>query len=149
MPRSPENGEMIGDVILRRYNRREMMRGTLVLAAIVTLFGPQVLAASKARAVASPDRFQFEEVEAGVDIDHHVADGYKARPLIRWGDKLFPRDPRGGVDALWNPDTSDNGWFACPDNACVDNEGRLWIATDQGDNWARTGRADGLYGLET
>jgi secreted PhoX family phosphatase len=31
----------------------------------------------------------------------------------------------------------------------VDNEGRLWIATDQGDNWARTGRADGLYGLET
>jgi uncharacterized protein len=38
MPRSPENGEMIGDVILRRYNRREMMRGTLVLAAIVTLF---------------------------------------------------------------------------------------------------------------
>ena len=50
MPRSPENGEMIGDVILRRYNRREMMRGTLGVAAIVTLFGPQVLAASKARA---------------------------------------------------------------------------------------------------
>jgi hypothetical protein len=41
IPRSPENGEMIGDVILRRYNRREMMRGTLGVAAIVTLFGPQ------------------------------------------------------------------------------------------------------------
>ena len=41
MPRSPENGEMIGDVILRRYNRRKMMRGTLVLAAIVTLFWHQ------------------------------------------------------------------------------------------------------------
>jgi uncharacterized protein len=66
--------------------------------------------------------------------------------LVRCGN---PRDPRGGVDALWNPATSDNGWFACPDNACIDNEGRLWIATDQGDNWARTGRADGLYGLET
>src|SRR5512147_2142159 len=90
IPRSPEHGEMIGDVILRRYNRREMMRGTLGVAAIATLFGPQVLAASKARAEASPDRFQFEEVEAGVDVDHHVADGYKARPLIRWGDKLFP-----------------------------------------------------------
>ena len=60
-----------------------------------------------------------------------------------------PHDPRGGVDALWNPATSDQGWFACPDNSCVDDEGRLWIATDQGDNWARTGRADGLYGLET
>jgi secreted PhoX family phosphatase len=81
---------MIGDVILRRYSRREMMRGTLGVAAIAALFGPQVLAASKARAEASPDRFRFEEVEAGVDVDHHVADGYKARPLIRWGDKLFP-----------------------------------------------------------
>jgi secreted PhoX family phosphatase len=90
IPRSPDHGEMIGDVILRRYNRREMMRGTLGVAAIATLFGPQVLAASKARAEASPDRFQFEEIEAGVDVDHHVADGYKARPLLRWGDKLFP-----------------------------------------------------------
>jgi secreted PhoX family phosphatase len=90
IPRSPDRGEMIGDVILRRYNRREMMRGTLGVAAIASLFGPQVLAASKARAEASPDRFQFEEVEAGVDVDHHVADGYKARALIRWGDKLFP-----------------------------------------------------------
>ena len=36
------------------------------------VIGPQVLVASKARAEASPDRFQFEEVEAGVDIDHHV-----------------------------------------------------------------------------
>jgi secreted PhoX family phosphatase len=93
IPRSPDHGEMLGDVILRRYNRREMMRGTLGGAAIATLFGPQVLAARKARAEASPDRFQFEEVEAGVDIDHHVADGYKARPLIRWGDKLFPDSP--------------------------------------------------------
>ena len=50
---------------------------------------------------------------------------------------------------LRNSATSDQGWFACPETSCVDNEGRLWVATDQGDNWARTGRADGLYGLET
>jgi len=49
---------------------------------------------------------------------------------------------------LWSPETSDNGWFACPDNATVDAQGRLWIATDQGDPWP-TGRADGLYALET
>ena len=83
IPHSPENGEMIGDVIRRRHNCREILRGTLGLAAIASLFGPQVLAASKTRAEASPDHFQFEEVAAGVDVDHHVADGYKARPLIR------------------------------------------------------------------
>src|SRR5215470_9587546 len=92
-PRSPQDGEMIGDVILRRYSRRDMMRGTLGVAAIAALFGPSVIAASRARAETYPDRFQFEEITAGVDIDHHVADGYKARPLLRWGDKLFPDSP--------------------------------------------------------
>jgi len=76
----------------------------------------------------------------------HAADTFTWDILVRCGN---PHDPRGGVDAWWNPATSDQGWFASPDNACVDDKGRLWIATDQGDNWARTGRADGLYGLET
>jgi secreted PhoX family phosphatase len=35
------------------------------------------------------------------------------------------------------------------DNVCADNQGRLWIATDQGEYWPRTGRSDGLYALET
>jgi secreted PhoX family phosphatase len=52
------------------------------------------------------------------------------------------------VGALWSPETSSNGWFGCPDNAAVDAEGRLWISTDQGEPWP-TGRADGLYALET
>ncbi len=63
--------------------------------------------------------------------------------LVRCGDPAVAE-----VGALWNPETSDNGWFACPDNAAVDAQGRLWIATDQGDPWP-TGRADGLYALET
>ncbi len=35
--------------------------------------------------------------------------------------------------------------FASPDNATVDSQGRLWIATDQGEGWPKTGKADGLY----
>jgi secreted PhoX family phosphatase len=31
----------------------------------------------------------------------------------------------------------------------VDNQGRLWVSTDQGEYWPRTGRSDGLYALET
>ncbi|MEZ0280283.1 PhoX family phosphatase, partial [Methyloceanibacter sp.] len=74
----------------------------------------------------------------------HAADVFSWEMLVRCGDPSV-----ASVGALWNPDTSSNGWFASPDNAAVDNRGRLWISTDQGDNWARTGRSDGLYALET
>ena len=73
----------------------------------------------------------------------HTAKTYNWEILVRCGDPAF-----GEVGALWNPATTDNGWFACPDNAAVDGEGRLWVATDQGQPWP-TGRADGLYLLET
>ena len=35
-----------------------------------------------------------------------------------------------------------------PDNLAFDNQGRMWIATD-GNTRKRTGRTDGLWGLET
>ena len=35
-----------------------------------------------------------------------------------------------------------------PDNCAIDSQGRLWIATD-GNNAKATGRADGLWALET
>ena len=50
---------------------------------------------------------------------------------------------------MWNPATSENGWFAAPDNAAVDHRGRLWITTDQGSGWSRSGTADGVWALET
>ncbi len=55
-----------------------------------------------------------------------------------------------GVAALWNPATSDNGWFSCPDNCAVDHQGRLWVATDQGKAWKKaSGSADGVWAVET
>ena len=50
LPRSPQEGEMIGDVILKRYSRREMMGGTLGVVAVASLFGPSLLSSSKAAA---------------------------------------------------------------------------------------------------
>jgi hypothetical protein len=92
-PRSPAAGETIGDVIMRRFNRREMMRGAFGVAATAALLGPAALAASKARAEDASDRFDFKEIEAGVDTNHHVAEGYRCKPLLRWGDALFPDSP--------------------------------------------------------
>jgi secreted PhoX family phosphatase len=65
--------------------------------------------------------------------------------LVKAGD---PADP--AVAALWNPATSAQGWFACPDNCAVDPQGRLWISTDQGKGWKKaSGGADGIWALET
>jgi len=68
-----------------------------------------------------------------------------------WGLLIQAGNPRDeGVAARWNPATSENGWFSCPDNCAIDHRGRLWIATDQGYNWKRaSGTADGLWALET
>ncbi|MGB6230804.1 MAG: PhoX family phosphatase, partial [Litorimonas sp.] len=61
--------------------------------------------------------------------------------LVRCGD---PEDP--SMDAMWNPLTSENGWFGSPDNCAVDPSGRLWVATDGNE---KTGAADGLWAMET
>jgi uncharacterized protein len=92
-PLSPPDRETIGDVIARRYSRREMMRGTLGVAAATALFGPALLAGRAAEAVGALDRFDFEEIAAGVDETHHVAEGYRADILLRWGDPLFADSP--------------------------------------------------------
>ncbi len=91
--RSPEDAETIGDVILRRFSRRDMMRGTLGVVASAALFGPAALAADQPSGEAQAGGFQFDEIEAGVDLTDHVADGYRARRLLRWGDPLFPDSP--------------------------------------------------------
>ena len=97
VPLSPARGDAIGDVILSRYSRRDIMRGTLGVVAAVSLFGPQALAAGEAKAVGIGGRFNFEEIEAGVDGSHHVAPGYRAQVLLRWGDPVFPEDRKSVV----------------------------------------------------
>ncbi|MEL6686127.1 MAG: PhoX family phosphatase [Pseudomonadota bacterium] len=61
--------------------------------------------------------------------------------LVRCGD---PSDP--AQDTLWNPETSENGWFGSPDNCAIDPSGRLWVSTDGNE---KTGAADGVWAMET
>jgi secreted PhoX family phosphatase len=73
----------------------------------------------------------------------HAADRFTWDILVQCGDPSIAT-----VGATFNPATSQNGWFGMPDNCAVDNMGRLWIATD-GNSSAKTGRADGIWALET
>jgi secreted PhoX family phosphatase len=84
--------ETIGDVIHRRFSRRDFLAGSLGVTAIAATVSPlALLAADEARANGSA--FNFTEVEAKVDADHAVAAGYDADILIRWGDPLFADAP--------------------------------------------------------
>ncbi|UWQ30947.1 PhoX family phosphatase [Leisingera sp. M523] len=83
-------------------------------------------------------------IEIKEDGGDHAATRGNWSILVKCGDPGI-----AAVGAEWNPETSDNGWFACPDNCAFDAEGRLWVATDQGSKWGKTGKSDGLYGVET
>ncbi|MGI9512164.1 MAG: PhoX family protein [Anderseniella sp.] len=83
-------------------------------------------------------------IEMSAPGHDHAADRFNWQILVRCGDPAVAE-----VGALWNPATSANGWFASPDNCTIDGDGRLWVATDQGKHWNKTGKADGLYAVDT
>jgi secreted PhoX family phosphatase len=84
----------MGEIIVSRFSRRDFLRGSLATAAIAATVSPLALvSADETRAAGSASRFSFREVEAGIDERHHVAEGYDADVLLRWGDALFPDSP--------------------------------------------------------
>ena len=83
----------MGEIIAARFSRRGLLKGALAVSAISATVSPlALLAADQARA-AGTSAFSFTEVEAGVDEKHHVAEGYDADILLRWGDPLFADAP--------------------------------------------------------
>lgn len=94
VPSNPSTGPTMGDLIDRRFGRRDVLRGTLAVTAIaaaapLAAFGPL-------RAEAQENlktKFDFKELEAGSDSRHHVADGHDADILIRWGDPVIKGAP--------------------------------------------------------
>ncbi len=83
-------------------------------------------------------------VEMVAPDNDHTADSYRWDILVQCGN---PAEPE--VKAVWNEAISANGWFASPDNCAISPAGVLWVATDQGGAWPKTGTADGLYALGT
>ena len=64
----------------------------------------------------------------------------------RWEILVKCGDPSDESNASWHVTTTDNGWFGSPDNAEVDEQGRLWVSTDGNQD---TGAADGIWMIET
>jgi len=79
----------------------------------------------------------------GAQADH-TADAFRWEIPVLAGDPSKPE-----VKAKYPTGVSRNGWFAAPDNLAFDPKGRLWIATDQGTAWPKSGIADGVWACET
>lgn len=90
IPSNPSTEPTLGDVINRRFGRRNVMRGMLATSVMASTFGPSLLAKDSQAATAS---FSFDEIAHGVDETHHVAKGYEAEVLIRWGDPVTADAP--------------------------------------------------------
>ncbi|NNG05400.1 MAG: PhoX family phosphatase, partial [Inquilinus sp.] len=90
-PTTRSSTPTIGDVINTRFGRRDVMRGALAVSAISATLGPAALVSAPAKAAMS--RYDFDEISHGVDETHHVASGYSAEVLIRWGDPVVPGAP--------------------------------------------------------
>src|SRR5687768_15130593 len=90
---NPTANATMGEIISARFSRRGFLQGSLAVSAIAASVSPlALLTAGEARAQGG-SAFNFSEVEAGIDETHHVAEGYDADVLLRWGDAIFADAP--------------------------------------------------------
>jgi secreted PhoX family phosphatase len=94
---NPSQQPTIGDLIATRLSRRDLVKGLAAVSVAAETLWPSALAAAPGTAEASQQKasvFAFEELQVAPYSDtHHVADGYDADILIRWGDAVLPDAP--------------------------------------------------------
>jgi secreted PhoX family phosphatase len=84
-------------------------------------------------------------IELTVPNNDHTTLEYNWNVLVMCGNPNKKED-----EAIFHPETSENGWFSCPDNIEFDHQGRLWVTSDQGKAWFKnTACADGFYSVVT
>ena len=102
-PAARETAPSLNEIWDRRIGRRGLLKGmrnAALLAGVAS--APLALAAcddtDEPQKAAEPEkpnptRFKFAEIEHGVDETHHVARGYRAEPILRWGDPILKGAP--------------------------------------------------------
>ncbi|TGR16813.1 MULTISPECIES: PhoX family phosphatase [unclassified Mesorhizobium] len=90
---NPSENHTMGEIIAARFSRRGFLKGSLAVSAIAATVSPLAMIAADDARAAEGSAFKFDELEAGIDDKHHVAPGYDADVLLRWGDPLFADSP--------------------------------------------------------
>src|SRR4051794_6590078 len=78
------NSPVYSDLVDLRLSRRAALLGLTSIAALAGIGG----IARQANAAQGPSSLTFPELAKIYDETHHVAQGYKAETLVRWGDPI-------------------------------------------------------------
>ncbi|HWA49526.1 MAG TPA: alkaline phosphatase PhoX, partial [Dongiaceae bacterium] len=89
-PSNSSSGATFAELANIRFSRRAALTGLLATTALTAVGG---LAARKAEAATSTSSLQFSEIPHAYDDKLHVAEGYDAQILLRWGDKVTADAP--------------------------------------------------------
>ncbi len=91
---NPTTSRSFADILDARLSRRDALKGLMATTALAAAAAAaNRFGIGAAEAAASTTSLTFTELAHGVDEDMHVADGYNAEVLIRWGDPLFADSP--------------------------------------------------------
>ncbi|MEO1552832.1 MAG: PhoX family phosphatase [Pseudomonadota bacterium] len=94
-PRIAGGVRTISDIIDARLSRRGVLGG-LAASTAALVGGCTTTEATQTDTVPPKPQnpaFSFDEIARGMDEAHHVPTGYRADPIIRWGDPLFEDSP--------------------------------------------------------
>ncbi|MQX36385.1 PhoX family protein [Roseospira navarrensis] len=94
VPANPTKTPTIGAIIESRLSRRDALKGaaaSVAVAGTATAIGTSLF--SRTAHAAGGSTLTFSPLPHGYDENSHVADGYAAQTLIRWGDPVVPGAP--------------------------------------------------------
>ncbi len=89
-PSNSTVNQTFSDVAATRFSRRAALTGLLATTALTAAGG---LVPSRARAATVESSLTFAEIPHAMDDKLHVAEGYDAQVLLRWGDKVAADAP--------------------------------------------------------
>jgi secreted PhoX family phosphatase len=92
-PRAARNASpTLASLIEARLSRRQALLGGAA-TSLAALFGPQLLTRPALAATGADSTLTFTELAKVYDGTHHVAEGYEAKVLLRWGDPIVAGAP--------------------------------------------------------
>ncbi|MEM7460087.1 MAG: PhoX family phosphatase [Pseudomonadota bacterium] len=94
-PRIARGARTISDIVDARLSRRGVLGGLAASSAalIAGCATTETIVSDAAEPRPQEPAFAFDEIVRGLDETHHVPAGYRADPVLRWGDPLFADSP--------------------------------------------------------
>ena len=90
-PSNPSPTPSFQDIATLRFSRRAALKGLLATSALTAV--GTALAPLRRPRPPPPSTLKFAEIPHAYDANLHVAEGYEAQILLRWGDKVMADAP--------------------------------------------------------